>query len=312
MSGILRTSSTCSRGMGCWEWTQEDVRKRGEGRWRVFDISFRRRRPNVTISWCWWWLWRVYVMDCCNNAITNRGIFKASFLLLITYSWYHFLSRYFCINWCAVPLNCCASFDIRSALSSKRFNLSPRSNINWWARLTSLLADVALAPSSCMFAFGPAYLATERFGLPLAVSPTVWEYNRKNIIIQLLRHQVENGRKGQKLSADDGKMGCLPFLRFFGITANKISVPKILTKFFTINALHPAARKSAEKSFEETFFRRLWHFSLKIKFAQHIKMSLTVDRKREEKIAMRIRRVGNIRGRRSFNHGNSMRLTRES
>lgn len=92
----------------------------------------------------------------------------------ITYSWYHFLSRYFAISCCAVPLNCCASFAIFSALSSNRFNLSPRSTINMCARLTSLEADVARVPSSWMLAFGPEInFATERFGFPLAVSPTV-------------------------------------------------------------------------------------------------------------------------------------------
>lgn len=100
-----------------------------------------------------------------------------------TYSWYHFLSRYFAISCCAVPPNCCASFAILSALSSSRFNLSPRSTINMWARLTSFAADPARVPSSWMFAFGPDInFATDRFGLPLAVSPTVVDGNENNII----------------------------------------------------------------------------------------------------------------------------------
>lgn len=100
-------------------------------------------------------------------------------LSMFTYSWYHFLSRYFAISWCAAPLNCCASFDILSALSSNLFNLSPRSIINWWARLTSLDADVARLPKSCIWAFGPEInFATERFGLPLT-SPTVDQQRKK-------------------------------------------------------------------------------------------------------------------------------------
>lgn len=96
----------------------------------------------------------------------------------ITYSWYHFLSRYFDISWCAVPLNCCASFDIRSALSSNLLSLSPRSTISMCARLTSLVAEVARVPSSWILAFGPEInFATERLGLPLAVSPTVVQFN---------------------------------------------------------------------------------------------------------------------------------------
>lgn len=97
------------------------------------------------------------------------------------YSWYHFLSRYFAISWCAVPLNCCASLAIFSALSSKRFNLSPRSIINMWARLTSFEAELARVPSSWMFAFGPGQnLATDLFGLPLALSPTVDQRREKD------------------------------------------------------------------------------------------------------------------------------------
>lgn len=87
------------------------------------------------------------------------------------YSWYHFLSLYFCIRLWAVPPNSCAWFDIRSARSSNWLSFSPRSIANWCARLISDAAVLARVPKSCKF--GPAvYLATERFGLPLPLSPT--------------------------------------------------------------------------------------------------------------------------------------------
>lgn len=123
------------------------------------------------------------------RASNNRKR-KKYYAFGITYSWYHFLSRYFAMSCWAVPLNCCASFDIFSALSSSLFNLSPRSTISMCARLTSFCADVARVPSSWMFAFGPEInFATERFGLPLAVSPTVkWV----SIIIR-----VVGGRQGE-------------------------------------------------------------------------------------------------------------------
>lgn len=44
-----------------------------------------------------------------------------------------------------------------------------------------------------------------------------------------------------------------------------------LTQFFSIYALCSAT----EKSFEETFLRWFWHFTLKIKFTQHIVVVLT-------------------------------------
>lgn len=107
----------------------------------------------------------------------------------LSYNWYHFLSRYFDMSWWAVPLNCCASFAIFSALSSNLFNLSPRSIISWCARLTSLEADVARVPSSWILALGPEIsFATERFGLPLAHSPTVRKINIRYALEQQAIH----------------------------------------------------------------------------------------------------------------------------
>lgn len=95
------------------------------------------------------------------------------------------------MSWWAVPLNCCASLDIFSALSSNRFNLSPRSTISMWARLTSFEAEVARVPSSWMFELGPAInFATERLGLPLAFSPTVVDSLMRFNLIQLISNEV--------------------------------------------------------------------------------------------------------------------------
>lgn len=49
------------------------------------------------------------------------------------HSWYHFLSLYLSMSWCAEPENCAASLDMRSVRSSSCDSLSPRSRTSWWA-----------------------------------------------------------------------------------------------------------------------------------------------------------------------------------
>lgn len=87
------------------------------------------------------------------------------------HSWYHFLSLYFSISWCAEEENSEAWECIRSARSSSCDSLSPRSTTIWCARDTSLQAAPARAPRASIPAGPGMCLATARLGLPL-LSPT--------------------------------------------------------------------------------------------------------------------------------------------
>lgn len=140
--------------------------------------------------------WSTFLFFFFSSCAHFRSVKSIANKRFFTYSWYHFLSRYFAMSWEAVPVNCCASFAIFSALSSSLLSLSPRSTINMWARLTSLDADVALVPSSWIFEFGPTVsLATERFGLPLAVSPTVKIPNQNHCLMTLWAGNLHNSSR---------------------------------------------------------------------------------------------------------------------
>lgn len=95
------------------------------------------------------------------------------------HSWYHFLSLYLSMSWCADEENSAAWLCMRSVRSSSCDSLSPRSSTSWCARDTSAAADPARAPSASSAGAPPPGMcfATVRRGLPL-LSPTATGHDR--------------------------------------------------------------------------------------------------------------------------------------
>ena len=81
-------------------------------------------------------------IELCTHQTTSMlvQILRLRIWFALSYNWYHFLSLYLSINWCAAEEKFSASVAIFADLSSKWLNFSPRSTRSIRARCISLAA----------------------------------------------------------------------------------------------------------------------------------------------------------------------------